>query len=190
VNGDTVIEDKTGKYFPDFTSGSNGVNPIIEDKTGKFWFGTNGNTFIYDASLNDEVGQERTFTVFRDKEGNTVNNVWSILEDKKGNIWLGGNGLWRYDGSTFTNITQNFVGYIYEDRNGNIWTSAEENSKGSWALSRYDEKLLSSPFMTPTVIKSKEGMIFGILEANDGSIWFGTLSGVQHYDGKTITNFK
>jgi len=33
----------------------------------------------------------------------------------------------------------------------------------------------------------------GILEANDGSIWFGglgSMSGVYRYDGKTITDFK
>ena len=30
----------------------------------------------------------------------------------------------------------------------------------------------------------------GILEVNDGSIWFGSLSGVYSYDGKTITDFK
>jgi hypothetical protein len=36
------------------------------------------------------------------------------------------------------------------------------------------------------------GALCGILEANDGSIWFGALgpeSGVYRYDGKTITNF-
>ncbi len=34
------------------------------------------------------------------------------------------------------------------------------------------------------------GMLCGILEANDGSIWFGSINGVYRYDGKTITDFK
>jgi hypothetical protein len=37
------------------------------------------------------------------------------------------------------------------------------------------------------------GMLCGILEANDGSIWIGALgpmSGVYRYDGKTITDFE
>jgi hypothetical protein len=37
------------------------------------------------------------------------------------------------------------------------------------------------------------GMLCGILEANDGSIWFGALgakSGVFRYDGKIITDIK
>ena len=33
-------------------------------------------------------------------------------------------------------------------------------------------------------------MIFGMLESNDGSIWFGALNGVNRYNGDTITDFK
>ena len=33
-------------------------------------------------------------------------------------------------------------------------------------------------------------MLFGILEANDGSIWFGAFDGVYRYNGNTITDFK
>ena len=180
MSGDTVIEDSTGKGFQGFRSGSNGVNPIIEDKSGKIWFGTSGNTFIYDG---------RTFTVFRDNKGKGFNNVWSIIEDKKGNIWLGGNdGLWRYDGSTFTNFTRNAVRYVYEDKKGNIWTNGI-NDKGIFAFSRYDKKSLSSKNPTATEITQSLNL-FGILEVNDGSIWFGAFDGVHRYDGKTITDFR
>lgn len=181
-----------GKSFRNFTTKEglphyddqwihNDVGPIIEDKKGKFWFGTRGNASIYDGN---------TFTSFTNN-GKPFRNVRTIIEDKKGNIWLGGtDGLWRYDGSTFTNFTQNFVGYIYEDKNGNIWTSSQSANDGRWALSRYDEKSLSSKKPTVTEIKSKyegnKGMIFGILEANDGSIWFGAIDGVHRYDGKTL----
>lgn len=172
----------------------NDVNSIIEDKTGKFWFGTRGYARIYDG---------KTFTVVT-HNGKPFTNVRSIIEDKKGNIWLGGNdGLWRYDGSTFTNFTRKFVGYILEDRNGNIWISSERNnsqtlafstegrllSNGSWALYRYDGKSLSDNKPTVKEITSKEGMIFGISEANDGSIWFGAGDGVYRYDGDILKNF-
>ena len=41
-----------------------------------------------------------------------------------------------------------------------------------------------------TEIKSGErGAFLGILEAKDGSIWFGS-GGVHRYDGKTFTDFK
>ncbi|SEO58911.1 Two component regulator propeller [Mucilaginibacter gossypiicola] len=176
----------------------NDINMIIEDKNGKFWFATRGYARIYDG---------KTFTTLT-HDGKPFTNVRSIIEDKKGNIWLGGNdGLWRYDGRTFTNFTQSFVGYVYEDREGNIWTSSQENSqavfkqgnvftnitgspKSTWALSRYDGKSLSDKQPTATQIKSNLGMVFGILEAKDGSIWFGANDGVYRYDGNTIADFK
>jgi ligand-binding sensor domain-containing protein len=201
-----IYEDKTGNVwfgasrydgesFRNFTTkdglSNNDVNSVIEDKTGKFWFATRGDTFVYDG---------KTFTVFT-HDGKPFTNVRSMIEDKKGNIWLGGaNGLWRYDGSTFTNFTQKFVGHVIEDKKGNIWTSSE-SAEGpawvgsetgniqAWALSRYDGKSLSNTKPTVSEIKNK-GMIFGILEDDKGSIWFGAFDGVHRYDGKTITEFK
>ena len=183
INGDSMMEDRTGKTFPNLQRPTNEVNSIIEDKTGKFWLGTRGNTFVYDG---------KTFTVFRNNDGKPFTNVRSIIEDRKGNIWLGGpDGLWRYDGSTFSNFTHRFVGYIYEDKKGNILTSSGGIiGKKGWTLSRYDEKSLSDKNATvPETIWATDGMIFGILEANDGSIWFGTLDGVYRYDGNTFTDF-
>jgi len=186
-----------GKSFRNYRL-NGGVNSIIEDKTGKFWFATTGNTFVYDARLPD--GQGKAFTVFT-HGGKPFTNVRSIIEDTKGNIWLGGNdGLWRYDGSTFINFTQKFVGHIIEDKKGNIWTSSESADSPAWvssqtgniqawALSRYDGKSLSDKKPTVTEITNK-GMIFGILEDDKGSIWFGAFDGVHRYDGKTVTDFK
>jgi ligand-binding sensor domain-containing protein len=178
IAGDSMNEDRTGKTFLDRQAYE--VNAIIEDQTGKFWFATRGNTFVYDG---------KTFTVFS-HHNKPFKNVRSIIEDKKGNIWLGGNdGLWRYDGSTLTNFTPRFVGYIMEDKKGNIWISSEKGSNLGWTLARYDEMSLASVNPIATNITNKP-MIFGILEAKDGSIWFGDLEGVHRYDGKTIQDFK
>jgi ligand-binding sensor domain-containing protein len=53
---------------------------------------------------------------------------------------------------------------------------------------------LSNKKPAVTVIASRyeriKGMIFGILEAYDGTIWFGALDGVYRYDGNTITDSK
>jgi ligand-binding sensor domain-containing protein len=184
-----------GKSFRNFTTkdglSNSDVNSVIEDKTGKFWFATTGYTFVYDG---------KTFTVFT-HDGKPFSNVRSMIEDKKGNIWLGGaDGLWRYDGSTFTNFTRKFVGHIIEDKKGNIWTSSESansqpwvssetGNRQAWALTRYDGKSLSNIKPTVTEITNK-GMIFGILEDDKGSIWFGAFDGVHRYDGKAITDFK
>jgi len=179
MNGDQMMEDRTGKTFPDFTRPPNEINSIVQDKTGRIWFGTRGHTFVYYG---------KAFTVFSNN-GKPFSNVRAIIEDKKGNIWLGGNdGLWHYDGSTFTNFTKKFVGYIIEDKKGNIWTSSESENGQGWALSRYDEKSLSSKKPTVTVITNKP-IIFGILEDDKGNIWFGA-DGVYRYDGSTITDFR
>lgn len=182
---DTMTEDHTGRTFPERPPYE--VTSIIEDSAGKFWFATRGNTFVYDG---------KAFAVFA--HGDTsFRNVRSLVQDRHGCMWIGGaDGLWRYDGRSFTNVMQQFVGYIIEDRKGNIWTSAGRDNRlawlmpsyggkplagEAWALSRYDGKSLSDQRPAGAEIASKEGMLFGLLEANDGSIWFGTGNGVFRY---------
>jgi ligand-binding sensor domain-containing protein len=175
-----------GKSFRNFTTKdglpNNDLTTIMEDKTGKLWFGTRGEPCFYDG---------KTFTVLKSKDGKAFNNVWSIIEDKKGSIWFGDvDGLWRYDGRTFTKVSQRGAYAIIEDKKGNIWTTGAVNFE-VWALSRYDAKSLYNKMPTVTEIKSGGRMDFlGILEANDGSIWFGSGGGVHRYDGKTFTDFK
>ena len=187
-----------GKSFRTFTTkdgfSSNNIRLLLEDSTGKLWFGGHGeNMFVYDARLNGEVGQGKTFTVLKNNDGKAFNNVWSIIEDKKGNIWFGADGLWRYDGRTFTKVSQRGVYAIIEDKKGNIWTTGEVKLYGNvWALSRYDAKSLynEKPPVTEIMSQSQPAMLLGLLEADDGSIWFGSGAGVYRYDGKTITDFK
>jgi len=183
-----------GKSFRTFTTEdgfpSNNIRLLLEDKTGKLWFGGHGeNMFVYDARLNGEVGQGKTFTVLKNKDGKTFNSVWSIIEDKKGNIWFGEDGLWRYDGRTLIKVSQRGAYAIIEDKKGNIWTSSGKS------ILRYDEQSLST--INPTVkeieVSGGNTVLFGLLEANDGSIWIGSRGpsgGVYRYDGKTITDFK
>jgi hypothetical protein len=43
----------------------------------------------------------------------------------------------------------------------------------------------------PSVTEITQSLnLFGILEVDDGSIWFGAFDGVYRYDGNTITDFK
>jgi len=208
-----------GKSFRNFTTKdgfpSNNIRLLLEDKNGTLWFGAQGeDMFVYDARLNGEVGQGKTFTVLKSKAGKAFNNVWSIIEDKKGNIWFGATtiedkrgdtavvsqGLWRYEPSAiprtgfgiFTKVSQRGAYAIIQDKKGNIWTTGEVNPN-VWALSRYDANSLYNKEPTVTEIVSGGPALLGILEAKDGSIWFGglgSMTGVYRYDGKTITDFK
>jgi len=192
-----------GKSFRNFTTKdgfpSNSIRLLLEDKTGKLWFGAQGeNMFVYDG---------KTFTVLKNKDGKTFTNVWGITEDRKGNFWFGATiiedkrgdtsfisqGLWRYDGSTYTRVSQKGAYGIIEDKNGNIWTTGADEPPRigqAWSFSRYDQKSLYDKKPTVTEIKSQPGMLLGILEDAKGNIWFGSGGGVYRYDGKTITDFK
>ncbi|MFC0774214.1 ligand-binding sensor domain-containing protein [Terrimonas alba] len=177
-----------GKSFRNFTTkdglSNNDLTTIMEDKTGKLWFGTRGEPCFYDG---------KTFTILKNKDGKAFKNVWSIIEDKKGSIWFGDvDGLWRYDGSVITKVSQRGAYAIIEDKKGNIWTTGSITPyDGSvWALSRYDAKSLYNKKPTVTEIKSGGPAFLGLLEANDGSIWFGSAGAVHRYDGKTFTDFK
>ena len=195
-----------GQSFRNFTPkegrSNNEITTILEDRKGNLWIGTRGEAFMYDG---------KNFTTLISISGKPFHNVWAILEDRKGVIWLGGSilkdrkgsifyvedGLWRRDGDSFTKVSDRGTSAIIQDKKGNIWTTGSVNPPNGnvWALSRYDEKSLYSAKPTVTEIMSIKGpgMLCGIYEANDGSIWFGALgakSGVYRYDGKTITDFK
>ncbi|WP_428327830.1 ligand-binding sensor domain-containing protein [Mucilaginibacter sp.] len=199
-----------GQSFQNFTTkeglSNNSITIITEDKTGKLWFGSPGELCFYDG---------KTFTIFKNKAGKTFTGVRSIMEDRKGNIWFdaflladkkrispggvilyGEQGLWRYNGSTVTKASKRRVITMIEDKKGNIWTiSVTDPNKGGWALSRYDANSLYDK--NPAVTEIMEGaainitsFIRGILEAKDGSIWFGGVTGgLYRYDGKTIMVF-
>ncbi len=187
-----------GKSFRNFpVKGGNHWNDVIttfmEDKTGKLWIGTRTVVYMYDARLPD--GQGKTFTPLTNKHGRFIGDIFSIVEDKKGNIWLGGyEGLHRYDGKTFTHYTHNRFTYvlnIIEDKKGNIWTTGKVAPNGHLgALSRYDQKSLYNKNPTVTDIMSGGTHLLGLLEADDGSIWFGYSGGLYRYDGTTIHAFQ
>lgn len=168
-----------GKSFRNFTTRD--VNCIFQDKKGKFWFG-GANLSVFDG---------KTFTTLTNKDGKAFKSVWSIIEDKKGNILFGDDdGLWRYDGSTFTNFTKRGALSMIEDKKGNVWTVSGLPGSRSWVLSRYDAKSLSNEKPNITNVKLREDAFFTVFEAYDGSIWVGTGEGVYRYDGKTFTDFK
>ncbi|MGM9510764.1 two-component regulator propeller domain-containing protein [Larkinella sp. GY13] len=169
---------------------NNDITTILEDKTGKLWVGARGDAFVYDG---------KKFTTLT-HQGEPFLEVWGIMEDRKGTIWLSGfngfkggrlpGGLWRYDDGTFTKVSERGAYAIIEDKKGNIWTTGPVNPANSTiqALSRYDARSLYSNKPTVTEIRSGNAFL-GLLEANDGSVWFGDATGVYRYDGKIITDF-
>jgi hypothetical protein len=196
-----------GKSFKNLTQKdgypSNKIRLLLEDKAGRKWFGAQQeDMFVHDPST-------KAFTILKNKDGKAFNNVWSVIEDAKGKIWFGGSiiherkgstlytedGLWRCDGNEFTKVADRGAYAIIQDKEGNIWTTGGLKPDGDWVLTRYNGNTLyhSQPELKEIMALNGTGALLDILEAKDGSIWFGAVgqnSGVYRYDGKTFTDFK
>jgi ligand-binding sensor domain-containing protein len=129
-------------------------------------------------------------------------NVNCGLQDKQGNIWFGscGEGVYKYDGKLFTQFTvkdglsNNCIWSMMEDTAGNIWFGTTDG------ICRYDGKKISSipiPFSLRPVITdnsyytqwSTKNSVWCMLQAKNGTIWFGTGDGVYYYNGLNFTRF-
>jgi len=163
------------------------VNAVIKDKSGIMWFGTNKGISRYDG---------KTFSPIKDLANLSSKKVGSLYEDRLGNIWIGTNaqlagglGLCMYNGTTVTSLINPYYAmYICEDRKGNIWLAHNKGADGVYfGLYRYDGK----SFTTITKQDQPDNpLIFGILEDQLGSIWYGTAKGVCRFDGDDFDYFR
>jgi ligand-binding sensor domain-containing protein len=190
-----------GKTFSNYTTqdglSHNYITAVIRDKTGLIWLGTSNGINRYDG---------KSFTNFTGNDGVPFQRVASLFEDKDGNIWIGSNakdfegkGLCRFDpsGKTMTeSITPNFVMYMCQDKNGNMWWAHNLGALNTFfSLYRYDPSAAPNTG-TKTIAQIVEQdrldnpAIFGIMEDDDGNIWFGTAKGVCRYNGKSFNYFK
>ncbi|MDX2474997.1 MAG: two-component regulator propeller domain-containing protein [Candidatus Krumholzibacteria bacterium] len=180
-----------GTNFTSFTKEdgftNSDVNSISQAPDGSIWFGTRGALFHYDGE---------TFVNFTEKHGVNIasNSYVPALVDRKGHIWFSGvNGLHHYDGEKVRHLFQPTSFSLMEDSHGNIWYSggtlkSEDAMPGSSVLNRFDPAAGLDNFLAasePIEIKER-GMIFGLTEDKDGSIWFGTGRGIGRIDGDTV----
>jgi peptidoglycan hydrolase-like protein with peptidoglycan-binding domain len=111
----------------------------------------------------------------------------NVLQDSRGDFWLATwHGIIRYDGTTFTNVTnkeglRRYRAFsLLEDHQDNIWLG----TTGAGAY-RYD----GSSYTNYT---TKDGLvddtILSMLQDSDNNIWFGGM-GLTKYDGTTFTSF-
>lgn len=112
----------------------------------------------------------------------------NILEDKNGNIWLATwEGILRYDGTTFTNITNQEglkrfrVFSLFEDSTGNIWFG----TVGA-GLYRYDGKSFTNFTTKDGLVNDSIGCI---MQDSKGILWIGTSRGLSSYNGTMFSNY-
>lgn len=152
----------------------------IQDRKGNLWFGTQGGVSMYDTI-------SKQFTIYRDSEGLSNNNVWTILEDKSGTLWFGsyGGGVSKFEPATsehsafITHYTEaeglpsNFVRTIFEDSEGAFWFGTNVNG-----LTKFDGKSFTN-------YTEKEGLannnVRSVNEDNRGNLFVGTKKGMSYF---------
>ncbi|MFZ1675975.1 MAG: two-component regulator propeller domain-containing protein [Saprospiraceae bacterium] len=112
--------------------------------------------------------------------------VRTIIQDRKGNIWMASwEGIFRYDGKSFTNITDKVSSArffsVLEDRKGNFWFG----TIGSGAY-YYDGKSFKNFTIREGLLNNE---VTSICEDKKGNIWFGVSGGASCYDGKFFRNY-
>jgi len=117
------------------------IRALLEDSKGNLWIGNNCGggksgigVLIYDGkNFIPFTKQHKVRT--EDTKGNSLDKVFSISEDSLGNIWFGTNesGVWRYDGHTLKNFTQEdgldsgIIWVIYKTKSGDLWFGGGPN---------------------------------------------------------------
>ena len=121
--------------------------------------------------------RDGAFHRFSILEGLTNGFVRSLKEDSQGRSWVGtDNGLFRLENDHLRRVDSTAqipalaVHAIYEDDEGQIWV-------GGSRLLRISEES-ATEFLLPG--ESGQRRVKSITETEDGTLWVGTVSGLQH----------
>ncbi len=145
---------------------------VTRDNT--LWIGTEGGSLI---RYRDGI-----FHSFSASDGLTNAFVRSVYQDAKGTIWIGTDeGLFQVAGERFVrlddsgNIPVIAVHAIHEDRGGHLWV-------GGSKLLRLEGSVATEYFLEG---EASQNRVKCIQETADGTVWVGTVSGLQKLDSGT-----
>jgi len=193
--GGTIWDGKKFKPF-DIKSpnGNFDVWYLLEDSKGNMWMGTYlGGLFRFDARLNEGAGLGKHYEDYSRKLNLKSKTYLSITEDRQGNLYFG-----SFDGVYIYSPASEKVSLISE-ANGlssdliyvMVFDSAYENlyigtNQGVNKLNT--KEYLASGKIDIKQYGQEEG--FASLETNsnavwrdaDGTLWFGTVNGLIHFD--------
>lgn len=155
----------------------NNVVHLFEDSKRRLWIASHGTPPYYIAS--------GKVTSFKKVNGLNSYDINSMCEDKYGNIWISseGDGVFKYDNTRFRNyltshgLLSNYCNGIAIDRNNSVWVS---HRTGLSELK--DHHIKFATFSNQTGLLFCENNLNAIHKDLDTNLWFGTSSGVMHYD--------
>ena len=183
----------------------NNVGHVVEDTDGSIWIGSEkGITQIIPAA---EAFSQPTYNFYKTgagvKDGLRSQGIETLLLDSKGRLWAGtiGGGLklrekkndkvffssFEKDEKNPQSLGNNTVLTLLEDSRGNIWVGTYQG------LYKMVEPTPENPQTTFIAYRSKKGdagtlssdIIESLAEGADGSIWVGTVYGLNRLDAGT-----
>lgn len=156
----------------------NTVHTVLQTHDGYLWLGTENGLVRFDST------RFRVWTAETTPElGSSLIN--SLMEDRSGALWIGtSSGVTRYTGGNFKSFSQqnaapaSTVWSMHQDRDGNIWLLAAEG------LAVYDGQRFAAIAGLPPLDESNM-----MVEAQDGSLWIGTMDGLYR-GSKSMRTFQ
>ncbi len=150
----------------------NSIFCLTVSRDGSLWAGTDGGGLLrYRKGL---------FRAYSPSDGLTNGFVRAVYEDREGTLWTGtDDGLFKLSGERFIRTDGNgkipalAVHDIREDHAGRLWVGG---SRLVMIQESECREFLLEGYPSATRVKS-------ILEANDGTVWVGTVSGLQRPRG-------
>jgi ligand-binding sensor domain-containing protein/signal transduction histidine kinase len=146
----------------------NSIFCLMVARDGTLWAGTEGGGLLQ--------YKNGTFRSYGEEEGLTNGFVRSVFEDHTGTVWIGTDGgLFRLEGDEVVRVDGSdriplvAVHAIYEDRLNRLWVGGSRVLMIQGHTSR-EFHLSGSP--SADRVKS-------ILETSDGTVWVGTVSGLE-----------
>ncbi len=152
---------------------------LYEDREGSLWIGTS-------AGLHRR--RDLTIALLTEREGLSLNQVYSIFHDRAGVIWIGtwGGGLNKYEQGRFTHystkngLPANNITCTYEDSSGRLWVGA------SGAITYFkDDRFIryedESGFLSSNV--------WAMHEDREGNFWFATDAGLVKLKDGQLTRY-
>lgn len=159
----------------------NEVYPILKTRDGSIYIGTNGGLSLYrDGKF--------TNTALSMGRGYGVSSPQSLAEDAEGRLWIGVvGGLFtlkdgKLENKTETLKTPDTIYAIYAQKDGSIWFATEHQG-----IYQYRNDQVVAHYTTAEGLSGNDVKV--IHEARDGTLWFGTFSGLSHLKDSKFTNY-
>ena len=155
-----------------------GEKGIYESSDGSLWFG----------AVSPQPGQLGGVLQFDGKDWihhkppDAPQVSYGIGQTPDGMLWFGGWILRRFDGQTWTPITEpgplaSWVEDVYRTDEGDLWVGTR-----TYGVFRFDGQTWTQYDVQKGLADNR---ITVILETDDGSVWVGTERGISRFDGRS-----